>query len=238
MKKISITLLVMTLNEIDGVKKILPQIKKNWFDKILIVDGGSTDGTLEWIKKNNYEYYVQKQKGFRHAYEEIWPKITSDYVITFSPDGNSLVEKLPNLIKELNKNQYDMVIVSRYLREAKSYDDDLITRFGNKLFTFTTNLIYRGKLTDTMVIYRGYKTNLPSRINVMNDISFNFYEKLFKTKISWEPLLSLRVLKHKLNYHEIPGDEPERIGGERKLQIIRWGLAYYSQILFDILNSR
>ena len=32
-------------------------------------------------------------------------------------------------------------------------------------------------------------------------------------------------------YTEIPEDEPKRIGGERKLQIIRWGAAYLTQII-------
>jgi glycosyltransferase involved in cell wall biosynthesis len=236
MRKDSITLLIMTLNEIDGVKKIMPQINKKLFDKILIVDGGSSDGTIEWLRKNKYDVYIQKQKGFRHAYQEVWGKLKTEYAVTFSPDGNSLVSKLPELCNELKKNKHEMIIVSRYLDDAKSYDDDFITSFGNKLFTRTTNLLYRGNLTDTMVIFRGYKTNLPKRLGLLNDRAYEIFEKVFCTKISWEPLLSVRVLKNKLKYKEIPGDEPPRIGGERKLQIIRWGLAYYSQILFDVFR--
>jgi len=238
MKKVSVTLLIMTLNEIDGVKKIIPKINKKLFDKILVVDGGSDDGTIEWVKKNKIDIYVQKQKGFRHAYQEVWSKIKTDYVVTFSPDGNSLVEKLPNLINKIKMNQYDMVIVSRYAVGAKSYDDDLVTAFGNKLFTFTTNLLYRGSLTDTMVIYRGYRTTLPKELNLLDDKTYEIFEKIFNTKISWEPILSVRVLRRKLSYIEIPGDEPERIGGERKLQIIRWGLAYYSQIILDLFRFK
>lgn len=59
-------------------------------------------------------------------------------------------------------------------------------------------------------------------------------EKLFSTKISWEPLLSVRAAKAKLRIAEIPGDEPERIGGERKLQILRWGAAYYFQFIREL----
>ena len=55
-------------------------------------------------------------------------------------------------------------------------------------------------------------------------------EKLFFCKISWEPLLSARAAKMGLRVAEIPGDEPPRIGGERKLLIWRWGAAYYYQI--------
>jgi glycosyltransferase involved in cell wall biosynthesis len=48
------TLLVMALNEIDAMKAILPQIKSDWVDQIVICDGGSTDGTAEWAEAQGY----------------------------------------------------------------------------------------------------------------------------------------------------------------------------------------
>ena len=65
-----ITLLIPTLNEIEGMKQIMPKIKKEWVDQILIVDGDSTDGTADYAKGCGYEVIVQKQKGIRHAYIE------------------------------------------------------------------------------------------------------------------------------------------------------------------------
>ena len=41
----SVTLLVPTLDEIEGMRKIMPRIQRDWCDQILVVDGGSTDGT-------------------------------------------------------------------------------------------------------------------------------------------------------------------------------------------------
>ena len=46
--------------------------------------------------------------------------------------------------------------------------------------------------------------------------------------------MSVRALKAKLKIGEIPGDEPHRIGGERKLKIIRWGAAYYFQFIREL----
>lgn len=145
------TLLVMTLNEIDGMKEIMPKVQRDWVDQIIVVDGGSTDGTIEWATDEGYEVYVQKQKGFRHAYTEVWPLVKGDVVITFSPDGNSVPELIPDLIQKMHEG-YDMVIASRYLDDAESADDDIVTGFGNWLFTKTVNFLHGGKYTDVMVI--------------------------------------------------------------------------------------
>ncbi len=61
------TLIVMTLNEIEGMKIIMPRIKKDWIDQIIIVDGGSTDGTVEWSEKEGYEVVRQTKTGLRQG---------------------------------------------------------------------------------------------------------------------------------------------------------------------------
>jgi glycosyltransferase involved in cell wall biosynthesis len=223
----------MTLNEVVGMKAIMPSVDRSWVDQIIVVDGGSSDGTIEWAKQNGYEVYVQKKKGFRHAYNEVWPLITGDVVITFSPDGNSIAALIPDLITKM-KEGYDMVIASRYLGDAKSEDDDIVTSFGNWLFTRTVNFLHGGNYTDVMVIFRAYRKVMAFELGLDREDAYLLPEKLFGTNISWEPLFSVRAAKAKLKITEIPGDEPPRIGGERKLQIIRWGAAYYFQFIREL----
>ena len=205
----------MTLNEIDGMKAIMPRVDRSCFDQIIVVDGGSTDGSIGWAKENGYQVYTQKQMGFRHAYTEVWPLVEGDVVVTFSPDGNSVPELIPDLIAKM-RDGYDMVIASRYLGDAKSDDDDIITAFGNWLFTRTVNFLYGGHYTDVMVIFRAYRKELAYELGLDREDAYALSESLFGTKISWEPLLSVRAAKAKLKITEIPGDEPARIGGERK----------------------
>jgi glycosyltransferase involved in cell wall biosynthesis len=230
MLEMKVTLIVPTLNEIDGMKVIMPKIKKEWYDQLIVLDGGSTDGTIEYAKQHGYFVYVQKKSGFRNGYTEVLPYIKGNVVLTFSPDGNSIPELIPELIAKMQEG-YDMVIASRYLNGAKSEDDDFITAFGNWFFTKTINLLHGGKYTDVMVIFRAYKTNLIYDLELHKDEGYETAEKLFNTKISWEPLLSTRAAKKKLRIAEIPGDEPPRIGGERKLKILKWGAAYYFQFI-------
>jgi glycosyltransferase involved in cell wall biosynthesis len=231
------TLLVMTLNEIDGMKAIMPGIKREWVDQIIVVDGGSTDGTIEWARENGYEVYVQKKAGFRHAYVEVWPRVRGDVVITFSPDGNSLPEAIPMLIEKMGQG-YDMVVASRYGNGAQSEDDDIVTAFGNWLFTKTVNLLFGARLSDVMVILRAYRKALPEELELIGDKWHRTPEGLFRCKISWEPLLSVRAAKRKLKVVEIPADEPARVGGARKLRVFRWGAAYYYQIWRELFFWR
>lgn len=232
-----ITLLVMTLNEIDGMRAIMPLVKREWFDQIIVVDGGSIDGTIEWARGQGYEVYVQRKRGFRHAYTEVMPLVSGDVVVTFSPDGNSIPELIPALIAKMSEG-YDMVIVSRYLGSAKSEDDDVVTAFGNWLFTKTVNVLHGGKYTDVMVIYRAYRKQLIFDLDLDKEEGYGLVEKLFHTQISWEPLLSVRAAKRKLKVAEIAGDEPPRIGGERKLKVLQWGAAYYCQFLREVFCWR
>lgn len=223
----------MTLNEVNGMKAIMPQIDRNWCDQIIVVDGGSTDGTVEWAREQGYFVYVQKKPGFRNAYVEVLPYVEGDVVITFSPDGNSIAGLIPPLLEKM-KEGYDMVIVSRYLGKAKSEDDDIVTGFGNWLFTKTINLLHGGNYTDAMVIYRAYKKQIIYDLELREESGYAMAERLFRTRISWEPLLSVRAAKKKLKIAEIPGDEPPRIGGERKLKILKWGAAYYFQFIREV----
>ncbi len=52
------------------------------------------------------------------------------------------------------------MIGSRYLDGMKSDDDDLVTAFGNWLFTRTVNILYGACYSDVMVIYRAFTKSL------------------------------------------------------------------------------
>jgi len=233
----TVTLLIPTLNEIDGMREIMPRIDPGWIDQILILDGGSTDGTIEYARERGYQVHVQREAGIRFGYREVLPLIEGDVILTFSPDGNSIPELIPQLIDKMDHG-YDMVIASRYLGDARSEDDDWVTAFGNWLFTKTVNWLHGGRYTDAMVIFRAYRKQLVSDLELDQDRWHRTPEWLFRCRISWEPLLSARAARRRLKVTEIPGSEPPRIGGERKLKVLRWGASYYFQFIRDLLLWR
>src|ERR1700722_12262022 len=193
----TVTLLVPTLNEIEGMKVIMPRVRPEWVDQIMILDGGSTDGTIEYAREQEYFVHVQKEPGIRQGYMEALPFIAGDVVLTFSPDGNSIPELIPQLVEKIGEG-YDSVIASRYLGPATSDDDDFLTAFGNWLFTRTVNLLFRANYTDVMVIYRAYWTNLISFLDLDKDSSHRTPDRFLGPRTSWEPFFSVRAAKLKL----------------------------------------
>lgn len=223
MKKNKITLFVPTLNEIDGMKAVMPHVRKKWVDEILVLDGGSTDGTVEYAKSKGYRVVMQKSKGITNASLEGIKAANGDYIISFSPDGNSLPEAIPSLVKKINEG-YDMVIGSRYLKGAKSEDDDMITAFGNWMFTKMINICFGGKYTDSLVMVRAF------RKDIVKDIHENIH------RAGLEPILSIQCAKEKLKVTEIPASEPKRIGGKRKMNPILNGLAILRLIFAELIS--
>ena len=213
MMKKTITLLLPTLNEVTGFKAIFPKIDTSLFDEVLVIDGGSTDGTIEYAKSQNLNVVMQKEKGLGPAVMEAISIIKTDCVIEFSLDGNCMVEQLEPLVQNLLEGD-DLVVVSRYLPPAISYDDTFITAFGNKMFTFLIGLLGKFKPTDTLTIYRGFDVKIAE---------YPEFKKFMYGPV-FEPLISAVAIYRNLNISEISGDEPARIGGTSKMSVIYNGL--------------
>jgi glycosyltransferase involved in cell wall biosynthesis len=205
-----VSIVVFEINEIDGMKAMMPQIKKEWYDELIVVDGGSTDGTLEYCRKNGYDVFVQQTKGVGAAMNEGVKRVTGDIIILYAPDGSFLVEKIPVMI-ELLKDGNDLVNVSRYCQGAKSLDDSWFTGFGNRMFSLFAKLFMGWQITDFLYTYLGFKREL------INELKYDTNEW------TWGQRLLLKSHKANKKIVEIPGDEPRRIGGEIKMPKFKAG---------------
>ncbi len=219
------SIVIFALNEIDGMRSIMPRIKAEWYDELIIVDGGSHDGTVEYARENGYFIFTQQRKGTGAAFQEAMEKAAGDIVIMFSPDGNSIPEKIPELAAQIKKG-YDIVIASRYYQGAKSYDDDLITFFGNRMFTALANLLFGSRISDVLVMYRAYRKDAVNKLRIDT------------LTPSWGTQILLRAVKKKLKIAEIPADEPARIGGVRKMKPLKNGFYELMMIIKEFLIRR
>jgi glycosyltransferase involved in cell wall biosynthesis len=205
------TLIGCTLNEIDAVQVVLPQLREQPVDEILIVDGGSTDGTVEWCSSHGFRVIDHREGGYGSSIRAGVKAASGDVIIEFPPDGNSLADRIPALLDEIRKG-YDFVIVSRYKGGARSHDDDFMTAIGNWMFTFMANRLFGTEYTDVLVGYRGYRKEVFDRI------------PWDASGLSWPLQSAVRFAQVPgVRIGEIGGDEPARIGGQRKMRVFATG---------------
>lgn len=211
------SLMMLSLNEIEGLREILPRIPIDILYEVIVVDGGSTDGSIEFAESFGYKVVRQQSKGIVNGIKEGFAALSGDVIIQFTPDNNMIPEKIPELIAKMEEG-YDMVVVSRYLPPAKSQDDHLISGFGNWMFTTLVNVLFRTRFTDVLGFYRAYRINLLEELDL-------------EIKLSIDTQLNIRCAKRKKKVAEIPGDEPPRIGGQSSRSIIGNGLIELHTIL-------
>ena len=126
-------LLILTLNEVDGIKKIMPLVKREWVDELVVIDGGSTDGTVEEAKKMGLEVVLQKSKGHGAAIM-LGVEITkSDNIVIFGPDGNHEPQEILQLKEKIGEG-YDQVIISRFGKTSVNLDAGKLDTFGTEKF--------------------------------------------------------------------------------------------------------
>lgn len=219
------TLLLPTLNEIEALRVIVPQIKKEWVDEILVVDGGSTDGTVEFLRGHGLTVHSQQRRGYGSAMAYGLQQAKGDIVVEFTPDGNSIPEDIPRIIAKVNEG-YDLVVGSRYLKGARSDDDDWLTALGNWLFTTTVNVLFGARYTDVLVGFRAYRRLQALKLH------------LDAPGLSWPCQSSMRFARAGLRVTEIPANEPNRIGGERKMRPFKTGWEIVKLILRDFAGFR
>ena len=218
----SVIVFVLTLDEIDGVSEIMPKIKKEWADKIIFVDGGSTDGTIEKAKELGFEVIHQKNQGEGNACRVGTDATESDFIMFFSPDGNDVPDDIPKLIEKTNEG-YDVVHISRFGKNSVSEDANWLDRFGNNMFTFLVNTFFGGNYSDALNGFRIIKRKIWDGLKT--DAQY----------LNIEQQTCIRLAKLKIPIFEIDGKEPKRIGGERKMRPLTTGAQLSYQIIKEFI---
>ena len=217
-----VALLVLTLNEIDGIKKIMPKIDKKLADEIVIVDGGSTDGTVDEAKKMGFKVIPQKIQGHAGAIIAGVEATNSDTIVIFGPDGNHYPEEIPQLIEKINEG-YDQVVISRFGKGSVNLDATIIENFGNRMFAFLTNVLFGGHFTDSLNESRAITRQ------AFIDLKFD------AQGMNSTEQMSIRGIKKRQKIVEIVGNEGKRLGGKKKMKPMQVGANLSAHIIKEFI---
>ena len=202
-----ISLVFLTLNEIEGLKILFDKVPINDVDEVLAIDGGSNDGTLEFFREKDTLVFVQGVKGRGEAFKLAFEKAKGDALIFFSPDGNedpSDILKFKPLLEEGN----DMVIATRMVKSAHNEEDDQLLKFrkwANNIFNMIANVTWNKKIfiTDTINGYRAIRRSTWENLALDN------------TGYAIEYQSSIRAFKKGITIAEFPTWEGKRIDVNR-----------------------
>jgi hypothetical protein len=230
----------------DALPTVCEQLKKgldlsNKKYLVLFVDGNSKDGSKAFLENQGFWVHSQTKKGMRNAVEEGVVLLLNEGVdsITFAqPDGNCDLTKILEIINPFTNVGLELIIGSRYLPPAISYDDDLISKFGNWYFTKLISSVSKHKYYDAMVGYRTFSSKLVEKMNLIGDSKIWFPERFVPTSLGWDPIISTLSPLLNAKITEISITEPARIGGEVKKQTIKWGIGYSLQVLYVLFFLR
>ena len=228
-----ITLIMLVLNEKTSLEVIVPKIlkekKKKNFDELVAIDGGSTDGSIEYLKKKKINTFIQKKNntGRGAAFLLAENKVNTDAFIFFSPDGNEDIKDIKKFKFYLNKGA-DLVIASRMMKDSVNEEDKYFFKYrkwANLTFNWLANLFFndsKRNITDSINGFRAIKKNTMKKLN------------LSSTDFTIEYQMTIRAMLTGIKIIEFPTFEGDRIADVSKAKTIPTGLRFLKVLLIEV----
>ena len=220
------TLIILTYNEIEGVSAIFNSIPFNRMDEVIVIDGGSEDGTIEFFRDRGIKVIVQEIRGRGEAFRLAKKEAVGKYLVFFSPDGNEDPADITKLIAKLKEGS-DMAIGSRFIKGGHNEEDEVLLpwrAWANRLFTLLANIIWNrsGYITDTINGFRAVTKDALERM------------KIDAPGFVIEYQMSIRAMRLNLRVAEIPTYESNRIGGESTAKSVSTGILFLKFLLREL----
>jgi len=224
------TLVILVRDELPCLEIVFPEIQQpspeTGYDEIIAVDGGSKDGSREFLSERGIPIVEQSKPGRGEAMLAAFSGIEADAYVFFSPDGNEDVQDIPRF-RPLLESGSDVVIASRMMKGARNEEDDNLFRWrkwANNGFNFLANARFRRKgpyITDSINGFRAITREAAGKL------------RLNASDYSIEYQMTIRALKHGMRIEEFPTFEGPRVAGTTGAPSIPTGLRFLRRLFIE-----
>lgn len=222
------SLIILTYDEIEGSKALYDSLPLSSFDDVLVVDGGSTDGTVKFFLDKGIRVVGQEVPGRGEAFRVGARNVSGDILVYYSPDGNEDPADIVKLVDCIERGA-DIAIASRFAKGSRNEEDDSFFRpraWVNQALTFIANLLF-GKgpyVTDTINGFRAVRRQAFEALH-LDECGFPI-----------EYQMSIRAMKARMRIVEIASHEGNRIGGASKCYSFPVGMGHLKVLVREILG--
>jgi glycosyltransferase involved in cell wall biosynthesis len=220
-----VTVVVPALNEAENLPHVLPHIPSSVYE-VVLVDGGSTDGTVDVARglRPDVKVVAPKRFGKGAALLAGFEAATGDLVITLDADGSMDPAEIDRFVEALLAGA-DYAKGSRYLPGGGSDDISFIRGLGNACLVRLVRLLFGCRFTDLCYGYNAvWKHALPAM--ALDCDGFEI-----------ETLMNIRAIRAGLVVAEVPSYEHPRIFGTSRLNAVRDGWRVLRTILRERLRG-
>lgn len=218
----TVSILIPTLNEEQNIEKVLGQIPEE-IDEILIVDGHSTDRTVELAEKFDVRV-IYDDSGKGSAVKKGLEEAVGDIVVMMDADLSHGTEEIPLLVEAI-KDGYDIAMGSRFMQGGGTDDMTWHRRLGNKIFVFLVNNIWGMSYSDLCYGYRAFNRKAIDTL------------ELTRPGFGIETEISIQAAKKKLRVIEVPSFEKNRYAGQAKLRTLQDGWDIFKTIIEQLFRG-
>lgn len=168
--KLTVTILIPTLNEEGGIGPTLDQVdrkafaQKGWGLEMLVIDGESKDRTREEAEKRGARVIIEPRRGYGRAYKRGFAEAKGDYIVTGDADGTYPLEQAHLFVQRAIAEGLDFMTCDRY---AKLQPGAMSAkhRLGNWVLSTTARALFFIRLHDSQsgmwVIRRAALADMP-----------------------------------------------------------------------------
>lgn len=218
---LGLQVIIPTLDEVTTIPVILNELTK-YTDQIIVIDGGSMDGTSEIAHELGAHVIMQNGKGKGDALCQAFQEVDGGIVLTIDADGSMKPSEIPYFIDEINAGA-DLVKGSRFLNSGHSEDMSLLRFLGNRFFVKLINFLYSEQFSDLCYGYIAFTNDAVKQLTPL--LSSRHFE------IETEIIIKAKKLGMKIV--EVPSIELKRAHGQSKLRTLRDGFSILKLILSE-----